>query len=97
MAMLLLPNAERQRIALVNSKAMAAEYHDNARNKATPNVGWDQRRFAAPAHHVFSTIPDGGPALEARWSHPTLNMGRAVGGICLRWPTNRRFDIIRPS
>ena len=35
-------------------------------------VGWNQRRFAAPAHHQFSTFPDGGPALEASWSHPTL-------------------------
>ncbi len=25
-------------------------------------------RFAAPAHHHFSTIPHGGPALEAIWS-----------------------------
>jgi hypothetical protein len=28
---------------------------------------------AALAHHEFSMIPDGGPALEASWSHPTLN------------------------
>ena len=34
-------------------------------------VGWDQRRFAAPAHHDVSTRPDGGPALEASLSHPT--------------------------
>ena len=38
-------------------------------------VGWDQRRFAAPAHHSMNNaINDsemGGPALEASWSHPT--------------------------
>ncbi len=34
-------------------------------------VGWDQRRFAAPAHHDLVTSPDGGPALEASLSHPT--------------------------
>ncbi len=38
---------------------------------AVPPVGWDQRRFAAPAHHDVATIPDGGPALEASLSHPT--------------------------
>ena len=31
-----------------------------------------QRRFAAPAHQNFSTFPNGGPALEASWSHTTL-------------------------
>ena len=36
-------------------------------------VGWDQRRFAAPVHHEFSTFPDGGPALEASWPRPPLN------------------------
>ncbi len=34
-------------------------------------VGWDQRRFAAPAHHEVSTLPIGGPTLEAGLSHPT--------------------------
>ena len=34
-------------------------------------VGWDQWRFAAPAHHDFSSYHDGGPALEASLSHPT--------------------------
>ena len=34
-------------------------------------VGWDQRRFAAPAHQDSAMPPDGGPALEASWSHPT--------------------------
>ena len=33
-------------------------------------VGWDQRRFAAPAHQQFSKFPYGGSALEASWSHP---------------------------
>ena len=41
-------------------------------------VGWDQRRFAAPAHHDFSTIHDGGLALEASWSHPTLKQAMAL-------------------
>ena len=36
------------------------------------DVGWDQRRFAVPAHHDFSTFPDGGLALEASLSHPTV-------------------------
>ena len=40
---------------------------------ATP-VGWDQRRFAAPAHHDGATISDGGPALEASLSHPTSKL-----------------------
>ena len=35
------------------------------------DVGWDQWRFAAPAHRQFSKIFHGGPALEASWSHPT--------------------------
>ena len=45
-------------------------------------VGWDQWRFAAPAHHEFTTFPFGGPALEATWSHPTLKLPTAlvVGG-----------------
>ncbi len=40
-------------------------------------VGWDQRRFAAPAHQAVETHPDGGvapeggPAHEACLSHPT--------------------------
>ncbi len=40
-------------------------------------VGWDQRRFAAPAHHAVETHPDGGvaqdggPSHEACLSHPT--------------------------
>jgi len=34
-------------------------------------VGWDQRRFAAPAHHETVASSDGGPALEASLSHPT--------------------------
>ena len=41
-------------------------------------VGWDQRRFAAPAHQDFSMFSDGGPALEACWSHPTLKQAMAL-------------------
>ncbi len=52
-----------------------------ARNKVrgTSIVGWDQRRFAAPAHHDVGTIQEGGaleaggPALEASLSHPTFS------------------------
>ncbi len=40
--------------------------------EAGQNVGWDQRCFAAPAHQQFSMFHDGGPALEASWSHPTM-------------------------
>lgn len=44
------------------------------RYEATPlpgfNVGWGQRCFNALAHHQFLTFHDGGPALEASWSHP---------------------------
>ena len=40
--------------------------------KAARLVGWDQRRIAAPAHRVFSMFRNGGPALEASLSHPTL-------------------------
>ena len=35
------------------------------------DVGWDQQRFAAPAHHELVAAPDGGPAHEASLSHPT--------------------------
>ena len=42
------------------------------------DVGWDQRRFAAPAHHQFSKVHHGGPALEASWSHPTLKKAMAL-------------------
>ena len=50
-------------------------------------VGWDQRRFAAPAHHEFSPFPVGGPALEASLSHPTLNKAMALADIAapLAW------------
>ena len=37
------------------------------------NVGWDQRRFAAPAHQQFAMFYDGGLVLEASWSHPALS------------------------
>lgn len=38
----------------------------------------DQRRFAAPDHHQFSTFGHGGPALKTNWPHPTLKLGSAV-------------------
>ena len=41
-------------------------------------VGWDRWRFAAPAHHDFSMFFNGGPALEASWSHPTLKKAMAL-------------------
>ena len=41
-------------------------------------VGWDQRRFAAPAHHSLKNASNerdiGGPALEASLSHPTARV-----------------------
>ena len=40
--------------------------------EAGQEVGCDKWRFAAPAHHPFSTFPDGEPELEASWSHPTF-------------------------
>ena len=46
--------------------------------EAGPDVGWDQRRFAAPAHHDFWMFPDGGPALEASLSHPTMKQAMAL-------------------
>ena len=42
------------------------------------DVGWDQRRFAAPAHQQFSMFHDGRLALEASWSHPTLKKAMAL-------------------
>ncbi len=52
------------------------------------DVGWDQRRFAAPAHQQFSMLPDGGPALQANWSHPTLKKAMALiaSGDETHWP-----------
>ena len=47
-------------------------------------VGWDQRRFAAPAHHERATYPVGGPALELSWSHPTLKDVRNAVAIASR-------------
>ena len=49
------------------------------------DVGWDQRRFAAPAHQQFSMFYDGEPALEASWSHPTLKMAMALERSQLIW------------
>ena len=46
---------------------------------AGSDVGWDQRRFAAPAHQDSSTFRDGGPALEANLSHPTMKKLIALG------------------
>ena len=36
-----------------------------------PNVGWDQRRFAAPAHHELVATANGGPTPEAGLTHRT--------------------------
>ena len=40
--------------------------------------GWDQWRFASLAHPDFSRVHDGGPALEASLSHPTLKKVMAL-------------------
>ena len=42
------------------------------------NIGGDQRRFAAPAHHDFWTFFDGGPAFEASWPQSTLKKAMAL-------------------
>ncbi len=47
---------------------------------ASAKVGWDQRRFAAPAHQTTPAQPaespqrSGGPALETSLSHPTASL-----------------------
>ena len=46
--------------------------------EAGEDVGWDQRRVAAPAHQKFAMFSDGGPALEASWSHPTIQKAMAL-------------------
>ena len=47
-------------------------------------VGWDQRRIAAPAHHDSPANPDGGPAHEACWTHPTAEAAHdAIASIPL--------------
>ncbi len=58
--------------------------HGSVQFEVAQNVGWDQRRFAALAHHQFSKVFHGGPALEASWSHPTLKLGRTVGVAAIR-------------
>ena len=60
-------------------------WHGSVQFEFAEHVGWDQRRFAAPAHHDFPLRRDGGPALEASWSHPTLfgkSRGRAGIANC---------------
>ena len=52
--------------------AVAPHMGDGDRAMESANAaGWDQRRFAAPAHHERGANQDGGPAPEAGWSHPT--------------------------
>ena len=46
--------------------------------EAAQDVGWDQRRFTAPARQQFSMFHNGGPTLEASWSHPTLKKAMAL-------------------
>ncbi len=47
----------------------------------SPSVGWDQRRFAAPAHPETETPAEGGPALEASLSYPTFKTASAMFAI----------------
>ena len=61
------------------------------------DVGWDQRRFAAPAHHDFSTFFGGGPALEASWSHPTLKQAMALDVRDQRFSVGEADDTISPA
>ena len=51
------------------------------------NVGWDQRRFAAPAHQNVVATPDGGPALEASLPHPTTDTPPRVYLLIVNTPT----------
>jgi len=37
--------------------------------------------LAAPAHHEYTAIANGGPALEARWSHPTGDFQQMVASV----------------
>ncbi len=59
-------------------------------------VGWDRWRFAAPAHHDFSMFFNGGPALEASWSHPTLKKAMALGFTASGFATARLSSKLRP-
>jgi hypothetical protein len=85
--MLLWPSAESGVQLVFESSFGQKEYRDtapvttrrcfvhptaNAFSDVEQDVGWDQRRFAAPAHQQIPTFHHGGPALEASWSHPTL-------------------------
>ena len=57
-------------------------------------VGWDQWRFAAPAHHHFSMFLHGEPALEASLSHPTLKQGAAEPPHPASFAPPRFLDIV---
>ena len=65
-------------LVLKYSSSTAEASQGNRLVGAASLVEWDQRRFVAPAHHDFSTIPNGGPALEASWSHPTSKKAMAL-------------------
>jgi len=58
---------------------------------------WDQRRFAASAHHQFSKMTHGGTALEASLSNPTLKLGRAVIDVARVVPRTTQPERWRPS
>ena len=62
------------RAGIIDGSCLTVTGKSIAENVADANeaiVGWDQRRFAAPAHHAGSTHSDGGPALELSLPHPT--------------------------
>ncbi|RLS45468.1 MAG: dihydroxy-acid dehydratase [Planctomycetota bacterium] len=62
------------RAGLIDGSCLTVTGRSISENVANANdaiVGWDQRRFAAPAHQVGSMNAKGGPALEASLSHPT--------------------------
>ena len=73
----------------VGSHAVPVKSH---RSRGIFEAGWDLRRFAALAHHDFSTFSSGGPALEANWSHPTLKKQIALGRA-----TRRSSTFARPA
>ena len=62
----------------VGSHAVPVKSH---RSRGIFEAGWDLRRFAALAHHDFSTFSSGGPALETSWSPPYIENADCPGEI----------------
>ena len=77
----------------VGSHAVPVKSH---RSRGIFEAGWDLRRFAALAHHDFSTFSSGGPALETSWS-PTLKMQIALAKSSEPAPIQTIADIMPQS